>query len=99
MKKLMVKDKQNRSNTKQYEKRRFLLRILSRNNNFSLVTRWKAMSTVEKLPIKSSSSRISNRCILTINRKRLNTLSKFSRTVFLKLIRSGVISGIRKASW
>lgn len=47
---------------------------------------------------KNSQVSLTNRCLEGVNRKRLNKLTTFSRHIFLKLIRSGLIVGMRKAS-
>jgi ribosomal protein S14 len=99
MKKLSIKDKKKRLNTNKCELKRFVLNTLLRNFNFSDITRWNASINLRYMPVNSSATRILNRCVLTINKKRLNKLSNFSRMVFLKLSRSGLISGIRKSSW
>jgi hypothetical protein len=39
-----------------------------------------------------------SKCLSSINKKRFNKLTTFSRHIFLKLIRQGVIAGIQKAS-
>ncbi len=99
MKKLMVKDKKKRFLANQLEKKRFLLRSIARNNNFSDLTKWNAFEKLNNTSRDSSFCKISNRCVISINRKRFNKLSYFSRMILLKLIRLGYISGIRKSSW
>ncbi len=95
----MVKDKKKRRLVEFYEKKRFILSILARNNNYSKFTKWNSFFSINKLPYNSSSIKLSNRCVITWNKKRLNKLSNFSRVVFLKFIREGKISGIKKSSW
>ena len=99
MKKLFAKDRRNRKTVKQLELKHFVLKQISTNSNFLKTTRWNALYKLSHIPKTSSKTVISNRCIQTINKKSFHKFSNFSRTVYLKLIKSGYISGIRKSSW
>ena len=99
MKKLLEKDKKLRLRIKQIEKKNFVLKSISRNLNFFNLIRWNAFLKLKVLNKKNSSVSLSPRCLYTINKKRFNKFSPFSRHVFLKLVRSGQISNIQKASW
>jgi ribosomal protein S14 len=99
MKKLLVKDKKLRLNIKIVEKQQFILKSIFKNFNFFNLLRWKAFLKFKNLSRINSKISISNRCLDTINKKRLNFMTSFSRHVFLKLIRSGKITGMRKSSW
>ena len=99
MKKIFVKDRQNRNYVKQLELKHFILKQISSDTNFPKLFRWNSLKKLSHLPKKSSKTYLSNRCIKTINKKVFNKLSNFSRTVYLKLVQSGQISGIRKSSW
>jgi ribosomal protein S14 len=99
MKKLFAKDRENRKTIKQLELEHFVLKQISTNSNFLKTTRWNALHKLSNMPKKSSKTIISNRCIQTINKKTFNKFTNFSRTVFLKLVKSGYISGMRKSSW
>ena len=99
MKKLFTKDKENRKNIKQFELEHFVLKQISTNSNFLKTVRWNALSKLSKMSKKNSKTIISNRCVQTINKKTFNKFTNFSRTVFLKLVKSGYISGMRKSSW
>jgi ribosomal protein S14 len=99
MKKLFAKDRENRKTIKQSELEHFVLKQISTNSNFLKTTRWNALHKLSNMPKKSSKTIISNRCIQTINKKTFNKFTNFSRTVFLKLVKSGYISGMRKSSW
>ena len=96
MKKILAKDIKNRTNFKQLELEHFVLKQIYANSNFIKMLRWNAVNKLTKL---SSKTLISNRCIKTINRKTFHKFSNLSRTVFLKLAKSGLVSGLRKASW
>lgn len=99
MKKLFAKDKENRKTIKQLELEHFILKQISTNSNFLKTIRWNALYNLSHMSKKSSKTLISNRCIQTINKKTFNKFTSFSRTVFLKLVKSGYISGMRKSSW
>lgn len=97
--KLVERDKKIRKNIYCYEKKRFILKIISQNKNFFSLIRWKAKSQLNILPSRSSKTYLSNLCILTINKKKFNKLTNFSRIVFLKLVNKKIISNIYKSSW
>lgn len=99
MKKLFAKDKKNRKIVKELELKHFILKQISTNSNFSRTTNWNALNKLSSLSRKSSKTTLSNRCVKTINKKTFHKFTNFSRTVFLKLVKSGCISGIRKSSW
>jgi ribosomal protein S14 len=99
MKKLLKKDKKRRFIIKKLEKKFFILNSIFKNLNFFNLLRWNAFLKLKTLSHKSSKISLSNRCLYTINRKRFNKLTTFSRQVFLKLIRAGQISNIQKVSW
>lgn len=99
MKKLFAKDRENRKTLKQLELDRFILKQISTNSNFLKTIRWNALHKLSNISKKSSKTLLSNRCIQTVNKKTFNKFTYFSRTVFLKLVKSGYISGMRKSSW
>lgn len=98
MKKLFVKDKEKRQSVKQKELKHFALKQISTNANFIKTVRWNALYELNNVK-KGSKTVLSNRCVKTINRKTFHKFTNLSRTVFLRLIKSGQISGIRKSSW
>lgn len=99
MKKLIAKDKKLRLKLEIQEKELFVLKIIFQNSNLFTLIRWKAYLQLKKLGETHSEVSKSSRCLYTINRERFNNLAPFSRYIFLKLIRSGKISGMRKSSW
>jgi ribosomal protein S14 len=99
MKKLVKKDKKNRNCLFNAEIKRFILKNIMKNNNFSMTLRLKALLKLSKELKKSSSIFFVNRCVFTGRRKRINKFYSFSRIMFLKLARFGYISGLKKASW
>lgn len=99
MKKLFAKDRENRKTVKELELKHFVLKQISTNSNYLRTIRWNALHRLANLPKKSSKTVLSNRCVKTINKKTFHKFTNFSRTVFLKLVKSGNISGMRKSSW
>ena len=99
MKKLFAKDRKNRKIVKKLELKHFILKQISTNSNFLKTTRWNALHKLSLLSRKGSKTVLSNRCVKTINKKTFHKFTNFSRTVFLKLVKSGYISGLRKSSW
>jgi len=99
MEKLLHKDKILRYNIKKNEIQYLVLKSIYKNLNFFTLIRWNAFSKLAKLAKKNNKTAITNRCVYTVNKKRFNKLTNSSRHVFIKLIRSGIINGIRKSSW
>ena len=99
MKKLFAKDIKNRKKVKQLELDYFILKQISTNSNFIKTVRWNSLYKLSNLPKQSSKTVLSNRCVKTINKKTFHKFTNFSRTVFLKLVKSRQISGMRKSSW
>lgn len=99
MKKLLEKDKIIRKKIKTFEKKKFILKIISNNSNLSNLIRFNAFYNLNKLPKKASKTYVSNRCVTTVNKKKFNRLTNFSRIVFLNLARNNNIFGLWKSSW
>jgi hypothetical protein len=99
MKKLLVKDKKLRLRIQKQEKHYFVLKTIFQNSNLFPLIRWNAYLQLSTLGSGNSIISTSPRCIYTVNRKRFNKLTPFSRHVLLRLIRNGKISGIKKANW
>ena len=99
MKKLIRKDNINRNKMYEYQTKRFVLKNIAKNKNFSITIRWKALLQLSKISKKSASTYYVNRCVLTGRKKRINKFYSFSRIMFLKLTRFGYINGLKKSSW
>ena len=99
MQKLLEKDKKIRKIIYIFEKIKFILKIIFQNFNFFLLIRWKAYFILFLLTLKSSKTLITNRCVTSIHKKRCNKLTKFSRMVFLKLVKDNQFNSIYKSSW
>ena len=98
MKKIIVKDKKLRSTLYKQNRKMFVLKSIFQNSNLFFLVRWNAYIQLKAFGELNSEISLSPRCIYTINRKRFNKLTPFSRYVFLKLIQSGNISGFKKFS-
>lgn len=99
MKKLFAKDKRNRQTVKELELKHFILKQIATNSNYSKTTQWNALNKLSTMTKTSSKTMLSKRCIKTTNKKTFHKFTNFSRTVFLKLVKSGYISSLRKSSW
>jgi len=99
MKKLLVKDKKLREKFSKIESQSFVLKSIFKNTNFFPLIRWNAYLKLTNLVSASNKTKFSNRCLQTINKKRLHKSVNYSRQILLKLVRSGKISNLRKSSW
>nr|YP_010134177.1 ribosomal protein S14 [Navicula veneta]QWM93667.1 ribosomal protein S14 [Navicula veneta] len=99
MKKLLEKDKKVRKEIKKLEKKKFIFKTISNNLNLPDLLRFKALNNLTKMPKYTSKSFISNRCVNTINKKKFNKITRYSRIIFLKLASHKNIYGLNKASW
>lgn len=99
MKKLREKDKKIRLNYNKIEKQQFILKSIFNNLNFFVLIRWNAFLKLKHLRPSNSKISITYRCLNNSNKKRFNKLTTFSRNTFLKLIRTGHVSGMQKSSW
>lgn len=100
MKKLIEKDKKIRDNFKSVEKQNVILKHIFKNSNFLLLTRWQSFFKLQQIMSKKNSKiSVSSRCLYTINKKKFNNKTLFSRHSYLKQIRSGELHGFKKISW
>jgi ribosomal protein S14 len=99
MKKLVEKDKKVRKKIKDLEKIKFIFKIISNNSNVSNLIRFNAYYNLNSMPTGASKTFVSNRCVNTLNKKKSNKLTHFSRIIFLRLARNKKIHGLTKSSW
>jgi ribosomal protein S14 len=99
MKKLFTKDLKNRKIIKKSELKHFVLKQILTNSNYLKTIRWNVAYNLSNTSKTNSKTIVSNRCVQTKSRKTFHKFSNFSRIVFLKLVKSGYISSIRKSSW
>jgi len=99
MKKLVRKDLKKRKNLLIVEKNKFIYNTLINNYNFSKkIKNIINCNSFKKLDYNYI-TQLNNRCIITGRKKNLNKFFKFSRLVFLRLVRSGYLFGFKKSSW
>ena len=99
MKKLLRKDISNRDLLLVHEIKRFILKNISKNDNISMILKWKSSLKTSQMHKRSSSTVFCNRCIFTGRRKRINKFFSFSRLMFLRFVRCGYLGGLKKSSW
>ena len=99
MKKLNQKEKRNRAKVYKFEDVRIILKSIVKNVKLINLTRWNAILKLTTLPKKSIKTRLVNRCVLTGRKGKFTNSYKFSRLVFLRLLRAGNISGLKKSTW
>lgn len=99
MKKLITKDRNHSLILKKINKKYFVLKSILKNKHFSIFVRNKSVLKLKKLSDLASVVSVSNKCVESINKKRFNKFTLFSRFIYLKLIRNGKIPSISKSSW
>lgn len=100
MQKQIKKDKKIRKLFNQQELNSIILKSMVRNENLSLLVKWNAVSELSNYHKRQAKVRFVHRCILTKRKAKFNrNFKKFSRLSFLRLVRSGVISGLKKSCW
>ncbi len=99
MKKLIIKDKKKKKLFNRNETIKYILSLIINNLNVASAIRQNANKQLQTSVLKSSITTFNSRCKLTVNKKRFNKLTRYSRHIFLKLIRFGKINGFQKTSW
>ncbi len=84
---------------KKFQEKRLELKKQVSNTNLSLGERMTAQAELTKLPKNSSSVRIRNRCSQTGRPRGFLGFFGVSRIVFRELASSGILPGVKKASW
>lgn len=85
--------------TKKFQEKRLELKKQVSNTNISLDERMAAQAELTKMPKNSSSVRIRNRCSQTGRPRGFLGFFGVSRIVFRELASSGILPGVKKASW
>ena len=98
MKKLLKKDNYKRQQLLKKEINHFILKNISNSFIFTPKLRWYAALQLSK-KFKINLQSLVNRCIITSRKKRINKLYSFSRIMFLKLVRLGYLTGLKKSTW
>ena len=101
MKKLLPKNRTRCNFINQIELKLNISKAIQKDSRIFMLIRRNAFSSIGEVKDKRLFSRatLSLRCLATISRKRFNSLTFYSRHVFLKQARNGSISGLRKAVW
>jgi len=99
LKKLLEKDKRIRKKFKKLENFLFVLKMIQNNLTLPHLVRFNASHNLNKTSNKISKTLISNRCLVTVNKRKFSKLTNFSRIFTLKLARNKKIYGLVKASW
>jgi ribosomal protein S14 len=97
MKKLFIQDRILRQNFKNINKNYFLVKLILKNYNIFSLSRTNAFVSLNKS--KAYSVSISDRCIVSINKKKFNRFVLYSRIILLKKIYEGKIIGFKKSVW
>lgn len=99
MKKQTQKDKKLRKFFNQQELNHVILKSIVKNENVSLLIKWNAILKLSNFSGSQNKTRFVNRCVLTNRKAKFNRVfKKFSRLSFLRVVRSGVIPGLKKSS-
>ena len=82
-----------------FQEKRLELKKQVSNTKLSLKDRMTAQAELTKMPKNSSSVRIRNRCSQTGRPRGFLGFFGVSRIVFRELASSGILPGVKKASW
>ena len=99
MKKLQRKDKDKRSKIKSQELTLKINKQIKINENLLLPMRWKIIRLIHANKIYNNRSSLTDLCVSTLSKKRVNKIMKLSRWEFRRSARAGLISGFKKAIW
>ena len=92
-----IQDKILRKNFKDSNKQYFLLKLLLKNFNIFIFTRINVLIFLRQL--KNHHVFMSDRCVISYNKKKFNKFTSFSRMILLKKIYKGEIIGFKKSIW
>lgn len=79
--------------------KRIALKAVIKNKDSSPEEIWQAQVKLQALPPNSSPTRVRNRCALTGRGRGVYRRFGLGRNILLKLLRSGDVPGVIKASW
>lgn len=99
MKKKIKKNIKQRYLFKNFEKKRLILKIISKNCNFNKKIRFKIKQKWFLFNNNSSITRIKNICILTGRTRSIYRFLKISRIKLRDLASKGLLPGICKFTW
>lgn len=100
MKKHLRKDQKIRLRFAKQELRYVILKSITQNENLPVLVKWNAILKLSSFGVNQNKIRLVNRCVLTSRKAKFNRIfKKFSRLSFLRLARTGTVSGLKKSSW
>ena len=99
MKKIQRRDNNKRNILKQQELKIKVHKHLKTNEKLYAHTRWKIIELIDLKKNYNLKISLTNLCIHTLNKKRINKILNISRWEFLRDARIGSISGFKKAVW
>lgn len=98
-KSLIVREYKKNILVNKYYKKRLLLKSQLKNTINSTDCILKILNKLQKLPKKSSPTKLRNRCTLTGRARGIYSEYKISRFVFRHLALNGLLPGVLKSSW
>lgn len=99
MLRIKIKDQNLREKHKILDLKRFVLKTIFKNDSFVRLVRWNAFLKLKTVSRFSNRVGAVNLCVESVTKKRLNNLTKLSRHIFLKHLKSGAITNILKSCW
>ena len=99
MKKQIIKDLKKRKLNLVNNTRFFILKSIIKNSNLNNPIRWSANLKAADLSATNFKHKIVKRCVLTGRKSKIHDKYRFSRLVFLRLVRNGLVSGLKKSTW
>jgi small subunit ribosomal protein S14 len=84
---------------KKYQQVRSALRAIIRDPNASVEEKFRAQEKMQKLPRGSNACQYRNRCFMTGRPRGVYRRFGVGRNKLRELVMSGLVPGIRKASW
>ena len=95
MKNKIQNDKKKRNLNYRLETKQIILKSFLKNKNLSRTIRWNSELYLSDIKFKT---KLVKRCILTGRKSKFNESFRFSRLMFLRLVRNGFISGFKKSA-
>ena len=93
------KNKRQRKLVDKYKTRRDKLRVQIRDKDMGFEEKMKLIAEMQNLPRDSSRSRLRNRCLVTGRSRGVYRKFGLGRNKLREYAMSGLIPGLRKASW
>jgi ribosomal protein S14 len=94
---MFIKDKNLRQKFKNINQKHFLLKLILKNFNIFGLSRVKVVLTLAKLNVYHVM--LSDRCVVSFNKKKFNKFVLYSRIILLKKIYEGKVIGFKKSIW